>query len=63
MHIEKPNQEFFDAKKTREILETFLSQAIPAEIPPCPNCKEHTKLWMHKLHYPQNQKNSLLNSM
>lgn len=43
MHIDKPKKTVLDAQKIRQNLEVFLTHPTPAEIPPCPNCKEHIK--------------------
>lgn len=41
MHIDKPRQEYLDAQQTRQILESFLQQPGPNEVPPCPGCNNH----------------------
>ncbi|MDH5395871.1 MAG: hypothetical protein OEW97_06320 [Gammaproteobacteria bacterium] len=41
MHIEKPKHDFLDAQHTREILQIFLQQPTPKEMPPCQGCQNH----------------------
>lgn len=43
VHIEKPKSDLYDANKTKENLELFLSQPSPQEVPPCPYCIDHVK--------------------
>lgn len=43
MHIDKPKDDLYDANKTKEDLEFFLSQSSPQEVPPCPYCSNHVK--------------------